>query len=306
MIKILFNYCHPGFFNNFLRIPDCEFYHLVDQDTKRMDVSGLKNVTVPEALDLHPDLFVESWHSLLIKRRRLFRNIPMIFIEHTAPRDHGHVIIWGRIKKDNSKKIIYITHSSVEEWGEVESCKHIVIPHAIDFENYKPWDGSEGFVMSVVNEFRQRDWCCGQSLWKEVTKDFKDVRLYGNGNELIPRSQGPRHKEDLVDLYKSCGVFLNTSLKSPLPMVVLEAASSGCPIVTTNTCELGRIFHNGFDAFVSDPTNIEQMKRDVDILLTHKDKAKEIGINARKMVEENFRLELFIERWKKVLEDIVR
>jgi len=306
MIKILFNYCHPGFFNNFLRIPNCEFYHLVDKNTKPMAVLGLKNTTLEESLELRPDVFVESWHSILQRRRGLFKNIPMIFIEHTWPVDDNHVTFWGKIKRENSERVVYITHSSLEAWGERESVKNIVIPHAIDFNSYKMWDGSEGFVMSVVSEFKQRDWCCGYSLWKDVTKDFKDVRLYGNGNELIAKSQGPRHKGDLIDLYKSCGVFLNTSLKSPLPMVVLEAASSGCPIITTNTCELGRIFQDGINAFMLDPTNTEQSIRDIDILLAHKDYARLMGMNARKMVEENFRIELFTERWKKVLEDVVR
>lgn len=305
MIKILTNMCHGGFFGNFLKIPDCEFYHLISKNTPEIQVNGIKNVTLEEAIDLKPDVLIVHWLPLLAKRKRLFPDIPVIFIEHTWPSSSEFARSWNSVKNTVADKIVYITYSNLEIWGQQEGERHIVIPHAIDLVSYKKWEGKEGFVMSVVNALPKRDWCCGFNIWNLVVGGLKDVRLYGRGNDGSFGDQGFRHKIDLIELYKDCGVFFNSSIKSPLPMTVLEAASSSCPIVSTNTCEVGRVFTNGENALLSDPGDILKMRNDIEYVLSHPDEAKKMGERARKLVEENFNIDSFKSRWSSLLEGVV-
>ena len=42
--------------------------------------------------------------------------------------------------------------------------------------------------------------------------------------------------EALREAYKTSSIFLNTSIHSPVPTVLMEAMASGCAVVSTNNC----------------------------------------------------------------------
>ena len=120
------------------------------------------------------------------------------------------------------------------------------------------------------------------------------VKFKALGNTPGFSTPAKDHNELLMS-YRQCGVFLNTSLISPIPMVLLESASCGCPIVSSLNCAIPNIFTHKHDALLSN--NPDELRSYCQQLLQDKDMARELGENARKTILEKFTLERFVNDW---------
>jgi glycosyltransferase involved in cell wall biosynthesis len=105
--------------------------------------------------------------------------------------------------------------------------------------------------------------------------------------------------EHLREVYQQSTIFYNTSLHSPVPTVMLEAMACGCAIVSTATCMIPEIIQHGENGLISnDP---QELRSFLEILLSDKELAQKLGDNARKTIEQKYNLDLFVERWNKLL-----
>tara|TARA_Y100001973_G_C5206132_1_gene341657 strand:- start:5708 stop:6340 length:633 start_codon:yes stop_codon:yes gene_type:complete len=179
-------------------------------------------------------------------------------------------------------------------WGEQEAD---VIHHGVDTGFFTPSNdiARENRVLSVVNDWINRDWCCGYKIWEQITghpNSTLPIHVIGDTPGL---SKSAPSTAALADEYRKSKIFLNTSLISPVPTCLLEAMSSGCAVVSTQTCMIPEIVINGYNGFTSnDP---QKLRSYVDMLLKDDDMAEEVGLNARKTIVENFGLENFINQW---------
>ena len=57
--------------------------------------------------------------------------------------------------------------------------------------------------------------------------------------------------EALRDAYKSSSVFLNTSIHSPVPTVLMEAMACGCAVVSTDNCMIPEIIEHGVNGLLA-------------------------------------------------------
>ena len=74
--------------------------------------------------------------------------------------------------------------------------------------------------------------------------------------------------------------------------------SSGCAVVSTETCMIPEIINNEENGFMSnDP---EKLKQYVIDLLNDEDLAKEMGKKARETILKKFTLDSFTKTWNKV------
>lgn len=188
----------------------------------------------------------------------------------------------------------FISAYSAKAWG-YEGAD--VVEHGIDTDFWCPEDVERQEVaLSVVNDWINRDWCCGFKLWTEVVNFGKQEQLpimvLGNTPKL---SRPAKDKQELREYYRRAGVFINTSLISPVPSVLMEAMSCGCPVVSTNNCMIPEIIEHGVNGFMSnDP---DELREYAQILLKDKELACKMGNEARKTILERFSLERFIANW---------
>jgi glycosyltransferase involved in cell wall biosynthesis len=234
--------------------------------------------------------------------------LPIINIHHTLPPPNFTLRDIKRLKKMLSPAIadVFISNYNREAWGYTDE-EGIVIKHAIDSEFWCPDPEVERgkHVLSVVNDWINRDWCCGFNLWDQII-DFKNpicptMRVGDTPGFSFP-ADGP---EDLRSKYRESLIFINTSLVSPIPMSLLEAMSCGCACVSTNTCMIPEIIEHGVDGFIYDPKEPEMFKNKIQELLDKEDYAKEIGQNARKKIQEMFSKQNFINSWNTLCEEIL-
>lgn len=226
-------------------------------------------------------------------------HIPTIRLEHTS-----RMPWWDDNKMHDLKNLkgdinVFISEQSRNDWwfGKQEAK---VIEHGIDTEEFCPSDIKREGGLSVVNDFKNRGNILGFEQWKYIVKDLP-IKLLGATPGL---SRPAASIKELVEHYQSTLVFINTSIYSPIPMSVLEAAACGCAIVSTATCAIPDIFTHGKNALLSnDPTELRYY---FEKCLQEPEWAIEIGMAARKLIEERFNLGRFAKEWNETFEEASR
>jgi len=276
---------------NYAPIPDN--YCILDK--------GLGGKQIPLHLDI--DLIISQnilAHYDLAQGISQYLNIPIINIHHTLPPP-----AWKKEELQSlSSKVgvfdVYITDHNLKVW-DINPKNSKVIYHGIDSTFWKPAKKTKrgSYALSVVNDWINRDWCCGYSVWKEATAGIP-VKAIGNTPGL---SQPASSLEDLRDNYNSCGLFVNTSTYSPIPMSLLEAMSCGCAVVSTATCAIPEIIENGVNGFATN--DISEMKEYISAILKDEKLRDSLGKEARKTILNKFSIKRFADEWNKIFYEVV-
>lgn len=210
---------------------------------------------------------------------------PLVSLEHTLPLPN-----WPHFESAKAMRgdfNIYLSEYSKSKWESDGELIH----NCVDISTFFPAETPKGsHALSIVNEWKSRDYFCGYNLWKQVTSDIPTV-VRGDNDWTTPT----KDIDELVFEYRSAPVFLNTSLNSTCPTTVLEAMSCGTPVVTTATTMLPEIIEHGVNGFITnEPAELNKYTK---MLINDLDLSRKLGYNARKTIEERFSLESFIEKW---------
>jgi len=224
-------------------------------------------------------------------------HVPLVSLEHTLPFPEWDEEILSQMRNMRGNFNVFISEYSYDAWGWKVGNDTGVIHHGIDSQQFKPNKTAkkEDHILSVVNDWINRDWCCGFGLWQNVIKGLPH-KVVGDTPGL---SEPAKTTDTLVKEYQNSRIFLNTSSISPVPTALLEAMSCGCAVVSTATCMIPEIIKNEENGFISnDPDKLKHYLVD---LLNDEDLAKEMGRKARETILEHFSLESFTKRWNRVL-----
>lgn len=229
--------------------------------------------------------------------RRL--NLPLVSLEHTLPRK-----VWGRNLRNQLLQMqgnvnVFISDYSRDEWGFVKQPGTIVIPHGVDTSLFSPGRiPKKEHILSVVNDWINRDEPCGFQVWAEATQGLP-VHPVGDTPGL---SQPAGNVQELVRFYRQARVFINTSLVSPIPTALLEAMSCGCAVVSTATCAIPEVIQHGKNGFLA--KSIEELREYCELLLKDKELGEKLGQEARKTIVDRYSLEAFVRNWDRTFRQV--
>ena len=218
---------------------------------------------------------------------------------------HNHVLPDVRFDVEQQKRAAinptvnwysFISNYSRDQWGFNEN-NSIVIEHGIDTDFWTDSDEiRDNACLSVVNDWPNRDWCCGFNLWKQTSSGLP-VKVFGKSPGFSEPAQSTEH---LREIYQKSKIFYNTSLHSPVPTVLLEAMACGCAIVSTANCMIPEVIQHGVNGLISnDP---RELRSYLEMLLNNDIVAKKLGKNARKTIEQKYSLERFLNSWNRAFE----
>lgn len=108
--------------------------------------------------------------------------------------------------------------------------------------------------------------------------------------------------ENITPLISSADVCLIPSqMKDPFPTTVLEAMSIGKTIITTDTGGAKEAVINGESGLIIPPDDPQKFADAIEFCIQNRYEAKDLGYNARDRFEENFTLEHFNLKWRKLI-----
>lgn len=224
-------------------------------------------------------------------------HIPVIVLEHTLPTPNipkNSIELMRTMVGDIN---IFISEYSMRQWRI--NTNATVIYHGIDSDIFKPIDTQkEEHILTVANDFVNRDYCLNYSGWKRITNGLK-TKLVGDTMGLsVPASS----THELVMEYNKCQIYLNTSTLSPIPTSLLEAMSCGCAVVSTATCMIPEVIKNGVNGFISN--NEDELRNYIDILSKDAGLRNKLGMQAQQTIKDMFPCDQFIKKWNKVFDTI--
>lgn len=222
---------------------------------------------------------------------------PLISLEHTEPMPQWQPAYLHQFRQMNGYVNVFITEYNRERWGYTPE-NAVVIHHAIDTELFKPQPTVEKklHALSVCNDWKNRDWCCGFTLWQQLTQGIP-VKVLGDNPGLSKPAESP---ESLAQAYGEAAIFLNTSLASPIPMSVLEGMAAGCCVISTATSQIPKFITHGYDGLISN--NPHELRAFLEQALQDESLRRRLGENARRKICEKYSLDQFVRRWNDVFE----
>ena len=96
--------------------------------------------------------------------------------------------------------------------------------------------------------------------------------------------------DDVPDLMRRADVLVHAAKQEPLGRVLLEAAASGLPMVTTNVGGTPEILP-GLDELMFEPDSFDDAVPTVVQLLTNEERHREVSVALRKIAEQQFSAE---------------
>jgi glycosyltransferase involved in cell wall biosynthesis len=252
--------------------------------------------TIPSAIDFDFILSQSKFGQFQASQKiNQSLRIPIVSLEHTLPIPSWPEQQLAIFRKMIGDVNIFISEYSRNYWNM--NCDGKVITHSADTELFHPgeWE-RKNHVLSVANDFINRDYCLNYEGWKRVTEGFP-VRVVGDTPGL---SEAAKNVSELVKEYQTSSVFFNSSTISPVPTSLVEAMCCGCAIVSTATCMIPEIIENGVNGFISNDE--EELKGYIKQLLDDPALAAKMGNAARKTATEKFSEQKFINEWNELFD----
>ena len=112
-------------------------------------------------------------------------------------------------------------------------------------------------------------------------------------------------KDDMVKHFQDCSIVCLPSYREGLPKVLLEAASCGRPIVTTDVPGCREIVQDGTNGYLVPLKDSVLLAQSLSKLIIDKDLRRSMGIKGRKMVEKEFSAEIVSLKTGKVWNKLI-
>ncbi|MDI3488527.1 MAG: hypothetical protein PWR26_1244 [Methanosarcinales archaeon] len=130
------------------------------------------------------------------------------------------------------------------------------------------------------------------------------IKDYVERKRINVRFMGFLHPKMLKGLYAVCDVFVLPSLEEGFGMVLTEAMASGKPLVGTRVGGIPMQIRDGWNGFLVEPANEEQLAERIEYLIENEEERKRMGKNSRRLAEEEFSWERIAKRYVEVYEEV--
>ena len=155
---------------------------------------------------------------------------------------------------------------------------------------------------AVVRRFRNAKFVIsGKGQSNEMKKLVAHAEKLGIRDNILFTGYFPEKK--LPKLYQAADVFAFSTFYENMPFAVLEALSTGLPVVTTCVGGIPEMIDSGKNGFLVQPANAKQLSDKVLYCLEHPAEANEMGFLARKIILERFDWRFIVKKVLKVYEE---
>ena len=233
---------------------------------------------------------------------------------------------------ERANKIIAVSHFTKRElleYYKVPEEKIRVIHNGVDVNKFKPAQDKRkikqalGFnpddltILSVGRLYARKGLFTLIESMHAIVERFKNAKFIISGKgqsdemrKLLAHAEKIGVKDSIIftgyypdkklpKLYQAADVFAFSTFYEHHPFAVLEALSTGLPVVTTSVGGIPETIENGKNGFLVEPFNPKQFADRILYLLEHPAEASEMGLLARQTILERF-------DWRIVVKDVLR
>jgi glycosyltransferase involved in cell wall biosynthesis len=237
---------------------------------------------------------------------------------------------------ERSNKIIAVsdfTRRELLQYYKVKEDKIRVIHNGVDVDKFKPttdklkaktelgFNPEDKAILSVGRLYARKGLFTLIESMALVTRKFKNAKFIiagkGLSNEmkkLVSYATKLGVKDNIIftgyfpdkklpKLYQAADIFAFSTFYENLPFAVLEALSTGLPVVTTKVGGIPEMIEDEKNGFLVEPSNSRELADRILYYLEHPAAASEMALLARKTIENQFDWRLIVKKVVKVYDE---
>lgn len=160
-------------------------------------------------------------------------------------------------------------------------------------------------ALASVREELPPNWCwllVGEGSDKKMLE--KKIKIFGLSSNVL--MVGSLDDSELHNLYELSHAFIHPTLYEGSSIVTLEAMVHKCPIVASATGGLPDKVKNGFNGFLSQPGDADDLGKKILMLVKRKEDFPLMGENSLNIVKKEFSWDTIIQQYIKIYRDMIK
>ena len=109
--------------------------------------------------------------------------------------------------------------------------------------------------------------------------------------------------DEIDSVYPLLDLLVISSRTEGIPLVLLEAMKYSIPVVSTNVGGIGEVVDNGINGLLVSPDDVDELTKNLELLIKNKKLYVRISIGARKKIENKFDRRIWIKKIEKIYRD---
>jgi len=278
---------------------------------------------------IEPDVINLTWTYSAYHPSKI--DIPKVFITHNIPYDLSPIqkrdyLLPLKKKVETSvmrhSDIIISLNKEIKRYLEGRGFRTVFIPNGVEIEKYTPNYSEENYIYfngRIVMQKGLRYLIKAYSMLDSKIQDQFKLVVGGSGPlkghlESLSSKYNIKDsvnflswlsKSDFVKKINNCTIFVLPSLFECMPVTLLEAMASGKSVIASDIPGPKDIITHGYDGFLFEKENVEELKKYLELLLGDKELRKRTGKNARKTIEEKYTFEKVADSYLKLYEELL-
>lgn len=220
-----------------------------------------------------------------------------------------------------SNKIITLTKSSRDSYIDkfhIKDKKVDFIYNWTDHIGDKSYNKDTKKIMSVGRFSPEKQYDLLLEVAEKVLLKHQDWKweIYGEGETFDTVQNLIREKQlenqvilkgnerNIQEKYPEYGIFVLTSYREGLPMVLLEAKANHLPMISFDIVTgPSEIIEDNVDGYLIQPNSVEKMAEKLSYLMEHEDVREIFSKNTEKGLKK-FSKQLILQQWRKLIEQL--
>ncbi|ROP66867.1 glycosyltransferase [Curtobacterium sp. PhB115] len=314
-MRILVWHVHGGWMDAFVRGP----HEYLVPTTPARDAWGLGRggrawpdsvveIDPADVVDAEVDLVVLQRTEELEEARRLLggRAVPMVFVEHNAPRVDVPSSLHPFRDRDDLL-IAHVTHWNALMW-DCGTTATTVVEHGV-VDPGPLWTGVQERFGAVINEPVRRGRVVGTDLLPRFGA-VAPVDVWGMGTERLPELDfgdrvvglGDVQADPMHTALAERRAYVHPNRWTSLGLSLIEAMHMAMPVLVLATTDAPRTVPAEAGAIATDVAELVRASR---LLLDDPDEARRRGLAAREAALARHALARFTTDWDELLDDVV-
>ena len=292
------------------------------------NVSNLIRMVNPDVVHVNSHLFFGNYQAV---KASCLLGFPCVVTVHGFRVKRGFVwdavqeVYLRTVAKSLFEKVVAVIclteHDAVNVGGIIGGYEKIyTIPNGVDSEFFRPSPLKDPNLITWVGRLvPEKGLVYLLRAMRDIVKEFPDVKLVviGGGpleNKLINlmdkldlggnvRFVGSVGRAEVAEFLSRSSVFVFPSLREGLPLSVLEAMACGVPVVGSDIPGVNSLVKHGYNGLLVPPKDSRLLAKAVLTLLRDDELRWVMGINARRIIVDEYSWDKVIQKLEGVYRD---